>query len=173
MKKLIAALSLSMLVVGSAYAQTTTTQQDRKPRSEMRAAMKHKAQKNPEEVAQMKTDRMAQKLELSEAQKNQLQTLNLRHAQEMKAMRESHKAAGEKTAEQRTQMQEARKASHNQWQAELKGILSAEQFAKYEADKAEMKQKRGEGKKGHKGGDSKKKGDYQKTGDYQKKQQRN
>ncbi|WP_299709160.1 DUF4890 domain-containing protein [uncultured Pontibacter sp.] len=165
MKKLIAALSLGVLVAGSAYAQTsTTTQQDRKPRSEMRAAMKHKAQKNPEEMAQMKTDRMAQRLELNASQKNQLQALNLRHAQEMKAMRESYKATGEKTAEQRAQMQEARKASHNKWQAELKGILSAEQFAKYETDKAEMKQKRAEGKKGRKG-------DFQKKGDYQKKQQ--
>jgi periplasmic protein CpxP/Spy len=162
MKKLIAALSLSMLVAGSAYAQTTTTQQDRKPRSEMRGAMQNKAQKSPEEMAQMKTDRMAQKLELNTSQKNQLQALNLRHAQETKAMRESHKATGEKTAEQRTQMQEARKASHDKWQTELKGILSAEQFAKYEADKAEMKEKRGEGKKGHKGGDHKKRGDYQK-----------
>jgi periplasmic protein CpxP/Spy len=163
MKKLIAALSLGMLVAGSAYAQTTTTpQKDQKPRSEMRGAKGDRAQKTPEEMAQMKTDRMAQKLELSEAQKNQLQALNLRHAQETKAMRESHKAVGEKTAEQRTQMQESKKASHEEWQAELKGILSAEQFAKYEADKAEMKEKHGEGKKGHKGGDFKKKGDYQK-----------
>lgn len=151
MKKLIAVLSLGMLVAGSSYAQTTTPQKDQKPRSEYRGANGDRVQKTPEEMAQMKTDRMAQKLELNASQKNQLQALNLRHAQEMKAMRESHKAAGEKTAEDRAKMQEARKASHDNWQAELKSILTTEQFAKYEADhdemKSSMKHKRGEGKK--------------------------
>ncbi|MCP2045618.1 DUF4890 domain-containing protein [Pontibacter sp. HSC-36F09] len=163
MKKIIAALSLGMLVAGSsAYAQTTTKPQDQKPRSEMRGAMKDRAQKSPEEMAQMKTDMMAQKLELSASQKNQLQKLNMRHAQEMKAMQESHKATTEKTPEQRAQMQEARKVSHEKWQAELKSILSAEQYAKYETDRAEMKQKRADGKRGHKSGEHKKRGEYKK-----------
>lgn len=160
MKKLFAALSLGMLVVGSSYAQTTTPQQNQNPRSVQRDAMKNRAQKSPEEMAQKRTDKLAQKLELNASQTNQLQALNQRHAQEMKAMRESHRATGEKTAEEKAKMQEARKASHDKWQTELKGILTPQQFAKYEADKAEMKQKRGEGKKGRKGGEFKKKGDY-------------
>lgn len=95
----------------------------------------------------MRTERMAQKLELNGSQKNQLQALNLRHAQEMKAMREGHKAAGERTGEDRAKMKETNKLSHEKWQAELKSILTDQQFARYEADKAEMKQKRGEGRK--------------------------
>ncbi|MBD1398543.1 DUF4890 domain-containing protein [Pontibacter sp. JH31] len=160
MKKLIAVLSIGMLVAGSSYAQTTTPQKDKKPRSEYRGAKGDKAQKTPEEKAQMKTDRMAQKLELNASQKNKLQALNLRHAQEMKAMHERYKATGEKTAEDRTRMQEARKVSHDKWKAELKRILTAEQFAKFEADRDEMhdhmKHKRGEDRKGHKGGEHKK-----------------
>ncbi len=172
MKKLIAALSLGMLVAGSsAYAQTTTKQQDQKPRSEMQGAMKQRAQKSPEELAKMRTDRMAQRLELNDSQKNQLQALNIRQAQEMKAMRESHKATGEKTPEQRAQMQEARKASHEKWQADLKGILSAEQYAKYEADREQMKQKRAEARKGQKQGEYKKSGEHKKRGEYRKQQQ--
>ena len=172
MKKIIAALSLGMLVAGSsAYAHTTTKPQDQKPRNEMRGAMKDKAQKSPEEKAQMKTERMAEKLELSAAQKNQLQELNMRQAQEMKAMHESHKATSEKTPEQRAQMQEARKASHEKWQAELKSILSTEQYDKYETDRAEMKQKRADGKKRHKSGEHKKSGEHQKRGEYKKQQQ--
>ncbi len=161
MKKLIAALSLGMLVAGgSALAQTTTTKQDQKPRSEMRQGMKDKS---PEEMAQQRTERMAQKYDLNANQKNQLQALNMRHAQEMKAMRENHKeATAEKSPEQRAQMQEARKASHDKWHAELKGILSAEQYAKYEADQAQMKEKRGEARKGMKSGEHKKRGEYKK-----------
>ncbi|MBX0334072.1 DUF4890 domain-containing protein [Pontibacter sp. HSC-14F20] len=172
MKKLIAAFSLGILVAGSsAYAQTTTKQQDQKPRSEMRGAMKDRAQKSPEGMAQMKTDRMAQKLELSASQKNQLQELNMRQAQEMKTMRESHKATREKTAEQRTQMKEDRKANHEKWQTELKSILSAEQYAKYEADHEQMKQKRVDGRKGMKPGEHKQSGEHKKRGEFRKQQQ--
>ncbi|PVY39241.1 DUF4890 domain-containing protein [Pontibacter virosus] len=172
MKKLIAVLSLGMLVAGSSvYAQTTTKPQDQKPRNEMRGAMKNRVQKSPEAIAQMKTDRLAQKLELSAAQKNQLQELNMRQAQEMKAMRESHKATGEKTPELRAQMQEARKANHEKWQTELKSILSAEQYAKYEANREEMKQKRADRKKGLKSGEHKQSGERQKRGEYKKQEQ--
>jgi periplasmic protein CpxP/Spy len=159
MKKLIAVLSLGMLVAGSSYAQTTTPQKDQKPRSEYRGAKGDKARKTPEEMARMRTDKMAQKLELNASQKSQLQALNLRHAQEMKARRESYKASGEKTAADKAKIQEARKASHDKWQAELKGVLTEQQYAKYEAYRAEMQQKRADGKKDHKG---------QKSGEYRK-----
>lgn len=168
MKKLIAALSLGMLVAGgSAYAQTTTTKQDRNPRSEMRQGMKDKS---PEEMAQQRTEKMSQKLDLDANQKNQLQALNMRHAQEMKAMRESHKAAADKTPEQKAQMQEARKASHDKWQTELKSILTTEQYAKYETDREQMKGKRGEGRQGMKPGEHKKSGEHKKRGEYKKQQ---
>jgi periplasmic protein CpxP/Spy len=168
MKKLIAALSLGMLVAGgSAYAQTTTTKQDRKPRSEMRQGMKDKS---PEEMAQQRTERLAQRLDLNATQKNQLQALNMRQAQEMKAMRESHKAAADKTPEQRAQMQEARKAHHDKWQAELKGILTAEQYVKYETDRDQMHQKRGEARKGTRPNEHKKSGEHKKRGEYKKQQ---
>jgi periplasmic protein CpxP/Spy len=151
MKKLIAVLSLGMLVAGSAYAQTTTPQKDQKARSEQRAAKGDRAQKSPEDMAKMRTEKLAQKLDLNASQKNQLQALNMRHAEEMKAMRESYKTTGEKTAEDKAKMKEAKQASHDKRQAELKGILTQQQYAKYEADKSEMRAKRGEGKEGYKG----------------------
>lgn len=160
MKKLIAALSLGMLVAGSSvYAQTTTPKQDQKPRSEMRKAMKDKS---PEEMAQMRTDRMAKRYDLSANQKNQLQALNTRQAQEMKAKREGYKASAERTPEQKAQMQEARKANQDKYQAEFKNILTADQYAKYEADEAQMKEKRAEARKGGKSGEHKKRGEYKK-----------
>jgi periplasmic protein CpxP/Spy len=151
MKKLIAVLSLGMLVAGSAYAQTTTTQKDQKARSEQRAAKGDRAQKSPEDMAKMRTEKLAQKLDMNASQKNQLQALNMRHAEEMKAMRESYKTTGEKTAEDKAKMKEAKQASHDKRQAELKGILTPQQFAKYEAEKSEMKARHGEHKEGYKG----------------------
>ena len=167
MKKIIAVLSLGMLVVGSSFAQTVPqkNQQEKRARMEQRGDRSERTKKSPEEMAQLKTERMAQKLDLTAAQKNQLQALNLRQAEEMKAMRESMKGS-----EDRTKIREARKASHDKWQAELKSILTAEQYAKYEADHEQMQQKRAEGKKGLKSGEYKKSGEHKKRGEYRKQQ---
>jgi hypothetical protein len=157
MKKIIAVLSLGMLVAGSTYAQTVPQkeQQEKSVRTEQRGDRAERAKKNPEEMAQVKTERMAQKLDLTAAQKDQLQALNLRQAQEMKAMRENLKSS-----EDRTKIRKARKASHDKWQAELKSILTEKQYAQYEVERAQMR-KRSEAKEGfkgraHKGGEHKK-----------------
>ena len=147
MKKIMAVLSLGILVAGSSYAQTVPQkdQQEKRARIEHRAERAERAKKSPEEMAQLKTERMAQKLDLTATQKNQLQALNLRQAEEMKAMRESLKGS-----EDRTKIREVRKASHDKWQAELKSILTEKQYAQYEADRAQMS-KRSEAKEGFKG----------------------
>jgi hypothetical protein len=158
MKKIIAVLSLGMLVVGSSYAQTVPQedQRDQKKRTEYRTAQGDKIKRSPEEMARIKTERLSQKLDLSATQKNQLQALNMRQAEEMKAMRESYKGT-----EDKAKMREAKKANHDKWQSELKSILTEKQYAQYEADRAEMRKKRGEkkpGHKGHKSGEMKKQG---------------
>ncbi|MHC2992255.1 hypothetical protein OB13_11885 [Pontibacter sp. HJ8] len=147
-----------MLVAGSSYAQTTPQkdQKDRKARTELQGARAEKVRKSPEEMARMKTERLSQKLDLNATQKNQLQALNLRQAEEMKAMRERYKGT-----EDKAQLREAKKASHDKWQAELKSILTEKQYTQYEADRVEMHHKRGEGKSGHK---SQKSGEMKKQG---------
>lgn len=137
-----------MLVVGSSYAQTIPqkSQQEKKARMEQRGMRADKAKKSPEEMAQMRTERLAKKLELTASQKNQLQALNLRHVQEMKAQRE-----GLKGTEDKAQKRAAMKASREKYHAELKGMLSAEQYAKYEVIRAEKRAKHRERKTGFEG----------------------
>jgi periplasmic protein CpxP/Spy len=140
MKKIIVMLSLGVLVAGSSYAQTTP-QKDKKERTEQRGAKKgyakgDKAKKSPEERAQLRTEKMSERYELNASQKNQLQALNMRQAKEKQSMRANYKGA-----EDKSQMRDTMKANHAKWQAELKGILTAQQFAKYEADREEMRSK--------------------------------
>lgn len=138
MKKIAIMFSLGVLMAGTSFAQTQTSpQKNKKAHTEHRGAKQDgvkKARKSPEEMAQMRTDKMSEQLGLNAFQKNQLQALNLKQAQEMQAMRGT-----KKNAENRSQAREARKASHARWQAELKSILSAQQYAKYEANQAEKR----------------------------------
>ncbi len=145
-------LTLGVLVAGSTFAQTAPNQ-DNRARTENRGAKKghaHKAKgtRTPEERAQLRTERLSQRLELSEAQTNQLRALHLKQINENKALRgEARKQKGEARV--------ARKTNHEKYEAELKGILTDQQFAKYQQDREEMRsksenrsQERGRGFKG-------------------------
>jgi len=84
---------------------------------------KHKAQ----EMAQ----RLKEDLDLTDEQAEKVKAAAKAHRQKMKAAREVN--AGNHKA-----MREARKAAHEAFEAELKTILSEEQFAKFQAHKEEM-----------------------------------
>ncbi|QCR24358.1 DUF4890 domain-containing protein [Pontibacter sp. SGAir0037] len=136
MKKIIVMLSLGVLVAGSSFAQTAP-QKDKKARTEQRGPGKGqdgKEKRTPEERAQLRTERMSERLELNASQKQKVQALHLKQAKEMQAMR-----ADAKSKEDAGKNREAMKARHVQYDAELKGILTPQQYAKYQADQAEMR----------------------------------
>ena len=147
MKKIIVMLSLGVLVAGTSFAQNAP-HKDKKSRTEHRRerdSFKDRERKSPEERATLRTERLSKQLDLNKSQTRKLQALNLKHAQEMEAMRAQYK-----NADKRGKNREAIKASHAKWEAELKDILNKKQYAKYEAERNEMRARR-EGK-GHERG---------------------
>lgn len=79
-----------------------------------------KERPTPEQMAQRMTDRMAEKYELTDAQKRQVYDLSLQQVQSMQ--------------EHRRQMVAERKASDEK----MKGILTDEQYKQWKDDQAKM-----------------------------------
>lgn len=88
--------------------------------------------KTLEEKAQMKTDKMAEMLELSEEQKEQVYQLNLKVANKIKAIKEREDLSEEKK-------KEFIRGNKKDFKAVLGTILTEEQMAKFEAMKEERK----------------------------------
>lgn len=149
MKKLLAMIALGAMVTGSSFAQTTTPKKDRKPRTERAGEGKSQA-KSPEERAAKRTEMLARKYNLTAAQQTKIKALHARQKNEMTAMRGQRGQGTERSQQQR----EAMKARHEQYNNELKAILTPQQYAQYEADR----QTRGNGEhRGKKKGFSKNK----------------
>ena len=110
-KTIFAAVAALCLMAGEAvFAQTESA-------SAPAAAPKERP--TLEQIAQRKTDRMAERLEFTDAQKKQVYEINLQQLKEMEAQREAMRKAREARAEQ------------------MKSILSTEQFVKW----AQMQQR--------------------------------
>jgi len=113
-------------------------------------AQAQKGTKTVEEKAQARTDRMAEKLTLTAAQKEQIYALFL----EQGANKVDGKKVRNLSQEERAAFKEERKAKKAAFDEQMSSILSAEQYATYKerGGKAGKKGKRGnEGKKNHKG----------------------
>lgn len=110
-KTIFAAVAALCLMAGEAvFAQTE---------SAPAPAAAPKERPTLEQIAQRKTDRMAERLYLTDAQKKQVYEINLQQLKEMEAQREAMRKAWEARAEQ------------------MKSILSTEQFVKW----AQMQQR--------------------------------
>lgn len=94
---------------------------------------------SPEEMAERQTTQLTEKLELDEAQKTRVQEINLAFAQKLKAMREEGQ-------DNREAMREMRETIQGERVAELKEVLSEEQFKAFEAMQSDRPErgKRGE-----------------------------
>ncbi len=156
MKKLLAMIALGAMVTGSSFAQTAT-HKDRKPRTERSGKVaSDKKAKSPEEKAEKRAAAMAKKYNLTTAQQNQLKAL---HASRKQDAALHHAKGTEMTDAQRQAMKERReamKASRAQYKAQLKAILTPEQYAQFEAD---HKSKKDNDHKGKRKGGSKRMGD--------------
>lgn len=110
-KTIFAAVAALCLMAGEAvFAQTE---------SAPAPAAAPKERPTLEQIAQRKTDRMAERLYLTDAQKKQVYEINLQQLKEMEAQREAMRNAQAERAEQ------------------MKSILSTEQFVKW----AQMQQR--------------------------------
>lgn len=100
---------------------------------------------SPEEMAERQTTHMTEKLELDDAQKSKVQEINLAFAQKLKAMREEGR-------DNREAMREKRETAQGERMAQLKEVLSEEQFKAFEEIQSERPErgKRGD-RKGRRG----------------------
>lgn len=113
-------------------------------------------QMNPEQMAEMRTQRMVKKYGLNEEQKTKLLALNKKQTEGMtlarpkalpedslKAMsKEEKKAYKKEREEQKKTMQEAMKKKAGNYQTELKKILTSEQYASYQKDEQARMERR-------------------------------
>jgi Spy/CpxP family protein refolding chaperone len=129
-------ISAFMLSAGSVFSQ------DGSPRKE-------RQKKTPEEVAEKRSDRLKDKLSLTNDQHKQVYNIILSQATEMKSVWESTKSEQDKTA-RREKMKSIRDTYHSQ----ISAVLTSEQQQLWETHKKEMKEKY-KGKKHKKGNKNK------------------
>ncbi|WP_207434401.1 hypothetical protein [Sabulibacter ruber] len=137
MKKMIAMLSMGILIAGSSFAQTTLPQEGRKPRFEQRGerSQGQKEKKTPEQFAADRTARLDKQLNLTEAQEKRINNLFLQQSREREQLR-ANRQPGEKRDGQNKGF---KKEAHAKWEAELKQILTKEQYAKLEVNRQEKR----------------------------------
>ena len=131
-------LSLGVLIAGTSFAQNAP-RKERKSRIENRDQRRDLKKKSPAERAAKQTETLSQKLDLSARQKRKVEELNLKQNQELEALRSKNNIANRRD---KTQRQEMRRLKAEREEA-LKDILSKKQYAKYEADRKEMRDRRG------------------------------
>ncbi|WP_324671636.1 hypothetical protein [Hymenobacter sp. GOD-10R] len=123
MKKLLILLAAFALSTGVASAQTD----DMSNAGGMaRGGMGRGMQRSPEQMAEARAKQLTTQLGLNADQTEKVRQLALTQAQQMQEKRASAMASGDRTA-MRGDMQAARE----QYETQLKGILTPEQFTKY------------------------------------------
>jgi len=117
MKKMLLSLAMATMAVGAANAQDAVKQA------------------SPQDRAEMRTEHMVKELGLNEDQTAKVKEINARYGEKMQAMRQAQKAELTEKRDTRAELEEAR-------MAELKGVLTPDQYAKLEARQKEMRDKR-------------------------------
>ena len=141
MKSFLIPLLALTLTVGTVAAQSTQTPAAGTAKEGRRTHKQH----SPEEMATRQSQHMSKKLGLSTDQTARVKQIFLTRGQEMQAFRSQAK-----TAANRDQFREQMKANRTKYDAQLKQVLTADQYTKYTAFQAEHKQ---HGKGGHGKGD--------------------
>jgi periplasmic protein CpxP/Spy len=93
---------------------------------------------DPKEMAKRQTEELTKELGLNKDQQKKVSDLNLKAAEQMSAMREQMRNGGDREA-MREKMTKAREAQN----AEMKKILTDEQYKKYEKYLEERRARRG------------------------------
>lgn len=97
----------------------------------------HKSAATPEERAQHHTDRLAEKLALTETQTSEVAKINLDFAKKIKATKDAETERGAN--------KEAVKTLKTEQKTAIKAVLNSDQLTAFEAMKDERKEKRGRG----------------------------
>ena len=147
MKKLVViALSLFTLI--------GVAQEKRKHKTERKNSTELRKQMTPNDIADLKAKKLTLKLDLTDAQQKKVHTLILNQAKANKALRDEHKSKdGEKkekpSKDDVVKMQNHRLDQQIAMKREMKTILTAEQYAKFEKMKPRDRKRRGKRGKIH------------------------
>ncbi|GGF19014.1 hypothetical protein [Hymenobacter cavernae] len=123
MKKLLILFAAFALTTGVASAQTDNLGGQG---SMARGGMGRGMQRSPEQMAEARAKQLTTQLGLNAEQTEKVRQLTLTQAQQMRDMRT--KAAG---SDDRTAMRSNMQAAREQYDTQLKGILTPEQYTKY------------------------------------------
>ncbi|MBX2972658.1 MAG: hypothetical protein KF797_06115 [Flavobacteriales bacterium] len=105
------------------------------------AQAQDKAQRTPEERAKMRTERLTKELELTPEQAAKVEAINMKYAGKVDEVRKEREA-------ERAEVRKEAKTMHDAHDAEMKAVLTADQYAKWTARKEEMRNKQHERRKG-------------------------
>ena len=132
-KNLFLLAALALATAGTAFAQTTpavkTTGSDAN-QTALHQRLANKGPKNPARQADHRAGKMAKELGLSADQETRVEKLLLAREQETTALKAKY------TADKKAGRPEM-KAAHDRYEAQLKTVLTPEQYAKFDQLKAE------------------------------------
>ena len=124
-------LLAAMAIATASFAQTTPATTTQLPTHRVHRMGKG-AHKTPEQRAEHRTAMLTKKLSLTADQQAKVQQIMLSQAQEGQALKAKYPAK-----EQRQALHQEMKAGHAKYQAQLQGVLNADQYSKLAAMKKE------------------------------------
>jgi hypothetical protein len=143
-----------LLVIALAlFTLTGVAQEKRKHRADRKDGSELRKQMTPSEIADLKAKKLTLTLDLTDAQQKKVHTIVLNQAKENETLRKERKAADvekkeKPSKEEFVKMQNHRLDQQIEMKREMKTILTAEQYAKFEKMKFRKHKKRGKrGKK--------------------------
>jgi protein CpxP len=137
MKKLIL-IVIALVTINVTAQEHRKEHKEQNERGERRAMLKDLT---PEEMATLQTKKMTLHLELTSAQQTKILTLNLEQAKLRKAKMDAHKkrmdnAGSKPSKDERLKMMNDKLDHQIVMKQKIKGILTAEQFEKWEQSQA-------------------------------------
>ncbi|ALD21412.1 hypothetical protein [Hymenobacter sp. DG25A] len=136
MKKMLALVAMAALFTTAASAQTTTTTPQGPGTHHGRGMGMGHEKMTPAQRAEKMSQHLTQQLSLSADQTSKVQAILLAQGQEIDAIHTKYAASTDRKAA----MPEM-KATREKYEAQLKGVLTAEQYAKYDKMRDEKMQK--------------------------------
>ena len=137
----------NLMVITIAFLTLSATAQDRRQeRNRHDHAKEIMKDMTPDEVATLKTKKLTLKLDLTDKQQRQVESILLEQAVERQKKREAHQNKEEKekpTKEEFLKMQNDRLDSQIEMKRKMKNILTEDQYAKFEKMKPRKQHRRG------------------------------
>ena len=144
MKKLLV-IALALFTLNGVAQEKRKKSSDRKERMSLRKDM------TPKDIADLKSKKLTLQLDLTDAQQRKVHQLILKQAESNQSLRKAHKADNDEkrekpSKEERVKKQNLKLDKMIALKREMKTILTAEQYAKFEKMKPRERKRKGKRK---------------------------